>query len=90
MTTEVALIGTGGLTVIGAGEAAVRTRFEGMTTDPSRNIHLYGIDLDPPPAPRRTGLGHHRRRPGRTRRRRQGPLALPAPLRSVRDHRGQA
>ena len=47
VTTEVALIGTGGLTVIGAGEAAVRTRFEGMTTDPSRNIHLYGMDLNP-------------------------------------------
>ena len=54
--TEVTIIGTGGLTVLGAGEAAIRTRFEGMTTDvdPSgvaqRNIHLYGIDVDPPPA----------------------------------------
>jgi hypothetical protein len=47
VSTEVTLIGTGGLTVLGAGEAAIRTRFEGMTTDPSRNIHLYGIDLDP-------------------------------------------
>ena len=47
VTVEVALIGTGGLTVLGAGEAVIRTRFEGMTTDPSRNIHLYGIDLDP-------------------------------------------
>jgi len=45
--TEVTIIGTGGLTVLGVGEAAIRTRFEGMTTDPSRNIHLYGIDLDP-------------------------------------------
>jgi hypothetical protein len=45
--TEVALIGTGGLTVFGAGEAVVRTRFEGMTTDPSRNIRLYGIDINP-------------------------------------------
>jgi len=45
--TEVALSGTGGLTVAGAGEAAIRTRFEGMTTDPSRNVHLYGIDLNP-------------------------------------------
>lgn len=44
---DTSLIGTGGLTVLGAGEAAVRTRFEGMTTDPSRNIHLYGIDLNP-------------------------------------------
>jgi hypothetical protein len=47
ITIEVALIGTGGLTVFGAGEAAIRTRFEGMTTDPSRNIHLYGIDINP-------------------------------------------
>jgi hypothetical protein len=47
VSTEVTLIGTGGLTVLGAGEAAVRTRFEGMSTDPSRNVHLYGIDLDP-------------------------------------------
>jgi len=47
VTVEVALIGTGGLTVLGAGEAVIRTRFEGMSTDPSRNVHLYGIDLDP-------------------------------------------
>ena len=45
--TEVTIIGTGGLTVAGAGEAAARTRFEGMTTDATRNIHLYGIDFDP-------------------------------------------
>ena len=45
--TEVALIGTGGLTVFGAGEAVVRTRFEGMTTDPSRNVRVYGIDINP-------------------------------------------
>ncbi len=25
----------------------MRTRFEGMTTDPSRNVHLYGIDINP-------------------------------------------
>ncbi len=47
VSTEVTIIGTGGLTVLGAGEAAIRTRFEGMTTDPSRNIHLYGIDVNP-------------------------------------------
>jgi hypothetical protein len=47
ISVEVSLIGTGGLTVLGAGEAAIRTRFEGMSTDPSRNVHLYGIDLDP-------------------------------------------
>jgi hypothetical protein len=46
VAVEVTIIGTGGLTVLGAGEAATRTRFEGMTTDPSRNIHLYGIDFD--------------------------------------------
>jgi hypothetical protein len=45
--TDVTLMGTGGLTVAGAGEAAARTRFEGMTTDPSRNVHLYGIDTAP-------------------------------------------
>ena len=47
VSIEVSLIGTGGLTVLGAGEAAVRTKFEGMTTDPSRNIHLYGVDMVP-------------------------------------------
>jgi hypothetical protein len=45
VTIEVGLIGTGGLTVLGAGEAAIRTRFEGMTTDASRQIHLYGVDV---------------------------------------------
>jgi hypothetical protein len=44
---EVGILGTGGLTVAGAGEAVIRTRFEGMTTDPSRNIHLYGVDVNP-------------------------------------------
>src|SRR6478672_3614320 len=33
VSTEVTLIGTGGLTVAGAGDAVARTRFEGMTTD---------------------------------------------------------
>jgi hypothetical protein len=42
---DVTLMGTG--TVPGAGEAAIRTVFEGFTTDPSRPIHLYAIDLDP-------------------------------------------
>jgi hypothetical protein len=45
--TDVALIGTGGLTVLGAGEAVIRTRFEGMSTDTSRLVHLYGIDTNP-------------------------------------------
>lgn len=47
VAVDVTIIGTGGLTVLGAGEAAIRTRFEGFTTDPSRNIHLYGIDVNP-------------------------------------------
>jgi hypothetical protein len=47
VSIEVALVGTGGLTVFGAGEAAIRTRFEGMTTDPTRNVHVYAIDINP-------------------------------------------
>ena len=46
-TVDVSLIGTGGLTVFGAGEAAARTRFEGMTTDETRQIHVYGVDINP-------------------------------------------
>ena len=48
---DATIIGTGGLTVLGATEAVIRTRFEGMTTDVDptglnqRKIHLYGIDL---------------------------------------------
>lgn len=47
VSVDVGLIGTGGLTIIGATEAVARTRFEGMTTDPSRPIHLYGVDVKP-------------------------------------------
>jgi hypothetical protein len=53
VTVNVSLIGTGGLVIIGANEATIRTRFEGFTTDVAptaatqRNIHLYGIDLNP-------------------------------------------
>jgi hypothetical protein len=53
VSTEVTLIGTGGLTVLGAGEATARSRFEGMTTDVDptgvnqRLIHLYGVDFNP-------------------------------------------
>ena len=47
VSVNVSLIGTGGLTVFGAGEAAVRTRFEGMTTDESRLIRVYGVDINP-------------------------------------------
>lgn len=47
IATDVTLLGTGGNTVIGIAEAAIRTRFEGFTTDPSRIVHLYGMDLTP-------------------------------------------
>jgi hypothetical protein len=47
VSIEVSIVGTGGLTVFGAGEAAVRSRFEGMTTDPTRNVHVYANDLNP-------------------------------------------
>jgi hypothetical protein len=84
VSTEVALIGTGGLTVFGAGEAAVRTRFEGMTTDETRRIHLYGIDINPS-----TGATSDRDwgtiMPDPVRQRRsEGPLALPPAVPPVR------
>jgi hypothetical protein len=44
---DVSFIGAGGLTVIGANEAAIMTRYEGFSTDTSRVVHLYGIDLNP-------------------------------------------
>ncbi|NUQ32473.1 MAG: hypothetical protein HOP99_06605 [Dermatophilaceae bacterium] len=47
VSVDVSLIGTGGLTIFGAGEAAVRTRFEGMSTDETRLIRLYGVDVNP-------------------------------------------
>ena len=47
VSVEVSLISTGGLTVFGAGEAAIRTKFEGMTTDETRMIRLYGVDINP-------------------------------------------
>lgn len=43
---DVALMGTGGTTILGATEAAARSRFEGFTTDPSRNVHLYAVDVN--------------------------------------------
>jgi len=44
---EFSLLGVGGLPIGGlAQEAAVRTAFGGFTTDPSRNISLWGIDVD--------------------------------------------
>ena len=56
-TVDVSLIGTGGLTVFGAGEAAARTRFEGMTTDETRQIHVYGVDINPNTGRRPTATG---------------------------------
>ena len=44
---NVAILGNGGVTVPANMEAVVRTVFEGVTTDPSRDIHLYGIDVAP-------------------------------------------
>ncbi|HSB80824.1 MAG TPA: hypothetical protein VLM91_18740, partial [Candidatus Methylomirabilis sp.] len=46
VATDVMLLGTGGQNVVGLAEATVRTRFEGFTTDPSRNILLFGVDVD--------------------------------------------
>lgn len=43
---DVAILGTGGSSVTGAAEATIRTRFEGFTTDISRNILLFGVDKD--------------------------------------------
>jgi len=43
---DVSLLGTGGLIQAGVGEAVARTRFEGMTTDTGRNIHLYALDVN--------------------------------------------
>lgn len=45
ITTGVFILGTGGAQILGAVEATKRTRFEGMMTDPSRMVHLYGMDL---------------------------------------------
>jgi len=62
ISVGVSIMGTGGLTVIGANEVAIRTRFEGFTSDvdpgtapgsptntfPSqRLIKIYGIDFTP-------------------------------------------
>ncbi len=44
---EFAFLGVGGLPIAGiAQEATTRTGFGGFTTDPSRNISLWGIDVD--------------------------------------------
>jgi hypothetical protein len=45
VAVDTMLMGTGGITAPFVTEAAFRTRFEGMTTDPSRRIHLYARDF---------------------------------------------
>jgi hypothetical protein len=42
---DVGILGNGGVTVPANMEAVVRTRFEGFSTDPSRDIRLFGIDV---------------------------------------------
>jgi K319-like protein len=44
---DVTILGVGGIGIAGAVEATTRTRFEGFTTDPTRAVDLYGIDVDP-------------------------------------------
>jgi hypothetical protein len=87
---DAALLGTGGLTVLGVGEAAFRTRFEGMTTDIGRSVHLYGIDfaaITGAISDRDFGtIGVDPARPTAP----EGPLALPSALRSVRHRSRQA
>jgi len=44
---DVMLLGVGGTPIAGvAQEATTRTRFEGFSTDPSRLVDLFGIDVD--------------------------------------------
>lgn len=47
VSIEVGIMGTGGVTDPGLTEASVRSRFEGMSTDITRTIHLYGIAVQP-------------------------------------------
>ncbi|HET9594536.1 MAG TPA: hypothetical protein VFP65_03095 [Anaeromyxobacteraceae bacterium] len=45
---DVTILGVGGIAVPGfPQEATTRTRFEGFTTDPTRTINLWGMDVDP-------------------------------------------
>ncbi len=46
VTMEVFILEAGGTPAI-VGEIGKRTRFEGFSTDVTRNIHLFGIDVDP-------------------------------------------
>ena len=89
VSIEVGLMGTGGLTVAGATEAAIRTRFEGMTTDPTRRIHLYGIDVLPDGSTTDRDWGTIVARSGPARRCGAWPLALPPAVRHLRQRAGQ-
>ena len=52
VATDVGLLGVGGLTVAGAAEATIRTRFEGFTSNVNTNpaeptfIDIFGLDVD--------------------------------------------
>jgi len=46
VATDVFLLGVGGVTPLGLGEATARTRFEGFSTDSSRIVSLWGMDVD--------------------------------------------
>ena len=41
---DVTILGVGGVTPVGLGEATTRTRFEGFSTDSSRIVTLWGLD----------------------------------------------
>jgi hypothetical protein len=47
LAVETTVLGVGGIGVAGAIEATTRTRFEGFSTDPTRAVDLYGVDVDP-------------------------------------------
>ncbi|HET9555391.1 MAG TPA: hypothetical protein VFP50_20670 [Anaeromyxobacteraceae bacterium] len=45
---DVTLLGVGGIAIPGfPQEASTRTRFEGFSTDPTRTISIWGVDVDP-------------------------------------------
>ena len=46
IATDVTLLGVGGVTPIGLGEATARTKFEGFSTDSGRLVTLWGMDVD--------------------------------------------
>ena len=46
VAVDVTILGVGGVTAIGLGEATARTKFEGFSTDPSRIVTLWGMDVN--------------------------------------------